>query len=215
MRNLSKNISINKRRERVSMSYMVMLKNKEGTVIMADSRLSKNYKGKMIYDDNFHKVFAIPEKHLIWGVVGYYGYEESLLNKINDQFKKEEYGQAIINIKNMSKEVDDGYITNIFVSNGAETRVIDLGNNFINDIIIHETDSIYTAGAHNYSQNIYNLSDLHNKHKYHLYNYAKDMIEKEKQIDEYINSLIPQYKQSICGNVEGYFISKDWKVEKI
>ena len=63
-----------------NMSFLIGSVNNEGVMIISDSRLTTD--GKV--NDSFIKVFKNHEKQRIWGIVGYYGKNLKLFNKLNE-----------------------------------------------------------------------------------------------------------------------------------
>lgn len=184
-----------------ALSYMVGVINKNGCVIAADSLL---YVADSFTMSDFQKVFYNQKKHVIWGVIGFYGCcNEDLLRSINKHLAQADIVGAKHCIHQYyTQHPSPNFTINIFIAiyhDALKLHVIDFCDGAFNCRKGVELGAYY-AGNHSYMHGylgplcmIEHLTLTKTKEK------CVDTIQKATAIDTYIHQSNPFYKVRIGG----------------
>lgn len=194
------------------MSSMVLMKNKNGVVIATDSRLTK---GKE-YRDDFKKVFMIPEKDIMYGVVGFYGSnDENILKEIHQSLKTMTLEKAVHEITKMAKGFALYQQTNIYIVHKGQVTIIDLirDNVFCGNVPENHV-GVISIGSHSFMQNYYLPEDLTDLTLESLKEKAFELVQNECVIDRFIHQTNPNFVETIGGDIMVVSRTKEGLIEE-
>lgn len=198
------------------MSYMVAVINKNGCVIAADSLITIDNKYTIT---DFTKVFSNKENNMIWGVIGNYGYNEGLLDIINDCLRIKDIETMQTKVLDYSTKHSLNNITlNIFLCEyltQPSLTIID----FINGEFYKSkniTCGAYYAGSNsNMNYALGTLKQISSLSIDESLKKCQKIIQDEIEIEEFIYSKNPQYQQTVGGNCKHVVMKADGIIEGI
>lgn len=196
------------------MSYMVGVINENGCVIATDSLITVDNKYTIT---DFTKVFSNKENNIIWGVIGNYGYNEELLDSINDCLKNKDIAAMKAKVLEYSTKHSLNNITlNIFFCEyltRPSLTVIDFINGefyISNNIACGAYYAGNNSNMHHVLGTIKQVSSLSIDESLEK---CQKIIKDEIEIEEFIFNKNPFYQKTIGGDCKYVMMKKDGIIE--